>query len=95
MTTITTTIKREFLAAIIAGTKTIEYRERKPYWTERFKRISRPFRLRMINGMSKTAPEVTVLINHISVGLDTPYYECHIAKVLSYKNWNKKKGIPA
>jgi hypothetical protein len=29
---ITTTIEREWLAQIIAGTKKIEYREMKPYW---------------------------------------------------------------
>jgi hypothetical protein len=29
---ITTTIEREWLAEIIAGTKKIEYREIKPYW---------------------------------------------------------------
>jgi hypothetical protein len=33
---ITTTIKREWLAEIIAGKKKIEYRQIKPYWTERF-----------------------------------------------------------
>jgi hypothetical protein len=35
---ITTTIKREWLAEIVAGTKKIEYREIKPYWTNRLKR---------------------------------------------------------
>ena len=33
---ITTTIEREWLAEIIAGTKKIEYRRIKPYWTKRF-----------------------------------------------------------
>ena len=32
---ITTTIVREWLAQIIAGTKKIEYRRIKPYWTKR------------------------------------------------------------
>jgi hypothetical protein len=40
---ITTTIEREWLAAIIAGTKKIEYRQIKPYWTKRFARVSMPF----------------------------------------------------
>jgi hypothetical protein len=33
---ITTTIEREWLAQIIAGTKKIEYRQIKRYWTKRF-----------------------------------------------------------
>jgi hypothetical protein len=35
---ITTTIEREWLAQIIAGTKKIECRQIKPYWTKRFAR---------------------------------------------------------
>jgi hypothetical protein len=35
---ITTTIEREWLAEIIAGTKKIEYRQIKPYWTKRFRK---------------------------------------------------------
>jgi len=34
MDTITTTLKREFFAAIVDGSKRVEYREIKPYWTE-------------------------------------------------------------
>jgi hypothetical protein len=43
---ITTTIEREWLAEIIAGTKKIEYRQIKPYWTKRFAKVSVPFELR-------------------------------------------------
>jgi hypothetical protein len=39
---ITTTIEREWLAQIIAGTKKIEYRQIKPYWTQRFGKVSGP-----------------------------------------------------
>jgi hypothetical protein len=41
---ITTTIEREWLAEIIAGTKKIECRQIKPYWTKRFAKVSLPFR---------------------------------------------------
>ena len=41
---ITTTLKREWFAKIVAGTKRIEYREIKPYWTTRLKRVQTPFR---------------------------------------------------
>src|SRR6266851_3675070 len=44
---ITTTIEREWLAEIIAGTKKIEYRQIKPYWTKRFEKVSVPFELRL------------------------------------------------
>jgi hypothetical protein len=49
---ITTTIEREWLAEIIAGTKKIEYRKVKPYWTKRFAKVSVPFELRLLNGMN-------------------------------------------
>jgi len=65
---ITTTIEREWLAQIIAGTKKIEYREIKPYWTERFAKVSVPFELRLLNGMNRPVPEVTVLIHRITKG---------------------------
>jgi len=63
---ITTTIEREWLAEIIAGTKKIEYRQIKPYWTKRFAKLSRPFELRLLNGMNPPVPEVTVLIHRIT-----------------------------
>jgi hypothetical protein len=66
--TLTTTIKRRWLDEIVAGTKKVEYREIKPYWTERLAKCEIPFRLRLINGMAKNAPEVTVLIDEVSVG---------------------------
>jgi len=44
---IPTTIEREWLAEIIAGTKKIEYRQIKPYWTKRFAKVSVPFELRL------------------------------------------------
>jgi hypothetical protein len=91
MRTLATTIKREFLAAIVARTKKIEYREIKPYWTLKFSGIMLPFKLRMINGMTKNAPEVTVLINKITIdGPQGKDYELHIRKVLDVKNWPLK-----
>lgn len=63
---ITTTIEREWLAQIVAGTKKIEYRQIKPYWTKRFAKVSLPFELRLLNGMNPPVPEVTVLIHRIT-----------------------------
>src|SRR6266403_1378690 len=49
MDTITTTLKREWFAKIVARTKRIEYREINPYWTSRSSRASTPFRLVLRN----------------------------------------------
>jgi len=89
---ITTTIEREWLAEIIAGTKKIEYRRIKPYWTKRFARVSVPFELRLPNGMSPPVPEVTVLIHKITKGAGE--YRLHINKVLGYKHWDKRRRKP-
>ena len=55
MEKLTTTIQRQWLREIVAGRKTVEYREIKPYWTRRFERVGRPFLLRMIDGMAARA----------------------------------------
>jgi hypothetical protein len=89
---ITTTIEREWLAQIIAGTKKIEYREIKPYWTKRFAKVSVPFELRLLNGMNPPVPEVTVLIHKITRRAGD--YCLHIKKVLSYKHWDKRGQRP-
>lgn len=89
---ITTTIEREWLAEIIAGTKKIEYRQIKPYWAKRFAKVSLPFELRLLNGMNPPVPEVTVLIYRITRRAGE--YRLHIKKVLNYKNWDKRRGKP-
>jgi hypothetical protein len=53
---ITTTIKRKWLAEIVAGVKRIEYRDIKPYWTNRLSKVRTPFRLVLRNGMSPRSP---------------------------------------
>lgn len=80
---ITTTIEREWLAQIIAGTKKIEYRRIKPYWTKRFAKVSVPFELRLLNGMNPPVPEVTVLIHRITKDRRAREYRLHIKKVRS------------
>jgi hypothetical protein len=91
---ITTTIEREWLAEIIAGTKKIEYRQIKPYWTKRFAKVSLPFELRLLNGMNPPVPEVTVLIHTITKDSRAREYRLHIKKVLNYKHWDKRRGEP-
>lgn len=89
---ITTTIERQWLAEIVAGTKKIEYRRIKPYWTKRFEKVSLPFELRLLNGMNPPVPEVTVLIHRITTDRLAGEYRLHIKKVLSYKHWDKRRA---
>jgi hypothetical protein len=91
---ITTTIKRQWLAEIIEGTKRIEYREIKPYWTKRLKGITSPFELRLINGMNKPVPEVTVLVRKVIVDRREGVYELHIKKVMGVKHWDRRRKMP-
>jgi hypothetical protein len=91
---VTTTIEREWLAEIIAGTKKIEYRQIKPYWTRRFAKVSVPFELRLLNGMNPPVPEVTVLNHRITKDRRAGEYRLHIKKVLSYKHWDKRRQKP-
>jgi hypothetical protein len=94
MDRITTTIKREWLAEIVAETKTTEYREMKPYWSKKLDGLSRPFALRLINGMQKNSPEVTVLIDRVRANRRTQQFELHIARVLQYSHWDKRRRVP-
>ena len=91
---ITTTIKREWLAEIIAGTKKIEYREAKPYWTKRLKSVTVPFELRLINGMNPPTSEVTVLIHKVTTNRRAGEYELHIKRLLGFKHWDKRRRLP-
>jgi hypothetical protein len=90
MEKLTTTIQRQWLREIVEGRKTVEYREIKPYWTDRLERVGRPFLLRMINGMTARAPEVTVLIDRVRKNTASRNYELHIAQIVEVKNWNRK-----
>jgi hypothetical protein len=94
MDNITTTIKREFLEKIVAGEKKVEYRENKPYWQKRLGRVSAPFSMRLINGMTTQAPEVTVLIDRVREVKGKRRFVLRIATVLSYKNWDKRRRCP-
>ena len=74
--------------------KKIEYREIKPYWTQRLKRVTLPFELRLINGMNPPIPEVTVLIHRVTKDRRRDVYELHIKKVLGFKRWDKRRQVP-
>ncbi len=86
MDKITTTIKQPYLSQIVEGTKKIEYRDIKPYWTKRLAKVSVPFELRLINGMKKKAPEATMVIKKIRKNSRRGVYELHIGKILDTKH---------
>ena len=90
--TITTTLKRQWFAEIVDRKKRIEYREIKPYWTSRLRKITTPFRLVLRNGMSPPIPVLTVRIDKVVArGGD---YELHIGRVLKVEHWDRKKRKP-
>jgi hypothetical protein len=100
MDTITTTLEREWLAKIVDGSKRVEYREIKPYWTLRLSRVSTPFRLVLRNGMNPPVPVLTVRIDRI---VPNPKrtgrkpkgsYALHIGRVLKVEHWDRKKRKP-
>ena len=86
MKTLTTTIKRQYLREIVAGTKKIEYREIKPYWEKRLANYEAPFLLRLINGMSKDAPEATVEVVKVKKNRLLGHYELYLGRIVEVKN---------
>jgi len=92
MEKITTTIRRDFLKEIVAKRKTVEYRDIKSYWEKKLLKAGKPpFTLRLINGMSKSAPEVTVLVRKVVRNKKAGRFELHIGKILEVRNWDTKR----
>jgi len=95
---ITTTLKREWFAKIVAGTKRIEYREIKPYWTQRLRRVKTPFKLVLRNGMNPPVPVVTVRIDRVFPSPNRRprrgAYALHIGRVLKVEHWDRRKFRP-
>jgi hypothetical protein len=100
MDTITTTLEREFFARIVDGSKRIEYREIKPYWTSRLSKVKTPFRLVLRNGMNRPVPVLTVRIDRIVPNPKRKRrkrkdsYALHIGRVLKIEHWDREKRRP-
>jgi hypothetical protein len=81
-------LRREFFAAIAAGTKLTEYREAKPYWRTRLE--GREYdRILFRNGYAKDAPEMLVEFRGIrkeGSGRGAQY-AIRLGKVLNIKRW--------
>jgi hypothetical protein len=99
METITTTLKRQFFAEIVAKTKRVEYRDIRPSWTKRLRAVKVPFRLVLRNGMLPPVPVVTVRIDRV---VPNPWrtkkrngsYALHIGRVLKVEHWDRVKKRP-
>lgn len=94
METLTMNIKRRFFAAIVAGTKRIEYRRMSRFWMQRIEPLTPPFRLRLLNGMTHPVPEATVVVRKVTRGRSPPEYRLHLARVLSIKRWDRRQQRP-
>jgi hypothetical protein len=98
METITTTLKREWFAKIVDGSKKFEYREIKPYWTSRLSKVSAPFRLVLRNGMNHPIPVLIVRIDHVTPNprgkARKGTYALRIGRVIKVQHWDRKKRRP-
>jgi len=96
--TITTTLKREWFARTVDGSKRVEYREIKPYGTKRLAAVKTPFVLVLRNGMTPPVPVVTVRIDRIVPSprgrVRNGDYALHIGRVLKVEHWDRKKKQP-
>jgi hypothetical protein len=94
MDIMTTTIKRQWLREIVAGRKKVEYREIKPYWIRRLSAVHAPFLLRLINGMSTKAPEVSVVVRRVRKNTRTGSFELHLGRVTAVRHWDRRSEQP-
>ena len=89
MNTLTANIQREWLARIIEGSKTTEYRDATEFWWNKLERVwPPPFQLRLINGMRVDSPEATVLVEKVENDVLAGQLRFHITKVLSTTRWD-------
>ena len=99
MQTITTVLKRQFFAEIVAKKKRVEYRDIKRTWTKRLRAVTVPFRLVLRNGMLPPVPVVTVRIDRV---VPNPWrtkkrsgsYALYLGKVLKVEHWDRVKKRP-
>ena len=94
MDTLTMTIKRQWFAAIVAGTKRIEYRELKPYWIVRLAPMRTPFKLRLLNGMTPPIPEAVVEVTRVTKHVREKEYRLLLGRVLRVRRWDRRTQKP-
>jgi hypothetical protein len=87
-------IERRFFAAIVAGTKRIEYRRRSPFWKKRIEPLTSPFRLRLLNGMTHPIPEAVVMVTRVTRDRAGREYRLHLGRVVAVKRWDRRSQKP-
>lgn len=95
MDTLTMNIERRFFAAIIEGTKRIEYRRMSPFWKRRIEPLSTPFKLRLLNGMTHPIPQAVVVVTRVRRDRKAREYQLHLGRVLELRRWNRRIGAPS
>ena len=86
--TLQLTLKREYFAQIVEGTKHIEYREYKPYWKSRLEG-KKYEQIHFRNGYSKNPPEMDVEcrgIKLVSKGRSAEY-QIRLGRITNLKRW--------
>jgi len=82
-------LHREHFAAVVAGTKRIEYRDQSPHWRSRLEGRTYDV-IQFRNGYASKAPEMTVKF----LGLRrygrgrTAYYAIRLGEVVKIKRWS-------
>lgn len=87
-------IEREYFAAIVAGTKRIEYRRMSKFWKRRIEPLSAPFKLRLLNGMTHPIPEAIVVVSRVTRDRARREYRLHLRRVLSVRRWDRRAQKP-
>lgn len=73
------TLYRKYFDEILSGTKTIEYRENKDYWTKRL--FSKKYDcIHFKNGYNSNSPEFFIELKMII--LKNNIYELHLGKII-------------
>jgi tetratricopeptide (TPR) repeat protein len=82
-------IQRELFVDILSGKKKVDYRPMTDSWRTRIEDAGcPPFHFRIINGLSKDAPELTIVCEKVLGNLWGEEYELHLGEIIDVKNWD-------
>ncbi len=94
MDSLTMNIERPYFAAIVAGTKRVEYRRRSKFWKRRIEPLTTPFKLRLLNGMTHPIPEAVVIVTRATRDHGGREYRLHLGRVLRVRRWDRRRQLP-
>ena len=83
-------LRRKYFAEIAAGTKRIDYRERKPYWRKRLEGRKYDV-IKFRNGYATNVPEIIVQFRGLRKRGRS--YEILLGRILKIKRW-KPGALP-